>query len=166
MRASRTKSSWSNPGPSSRPLPLLTSCLPRAFQTFGLFTSGIGVHYEPSAIVADKHQSSASKLIIGERLLPHIFIRAADSQPVQIQDLCPSDTRFKILIFTGNTTDPARLQKVKALADEMQKPEHFYKRFGHGDSSKVFEVLTISSADKMISNYTDVPAFFRPHWSK
>ena len=48
----------------------------------------------------------------------------------------------------------------------MQKPEHFYKRFGHGDSSKVFEVLTISSADKMISNYTDVPAFFRPHWSK
>ncbi|KZT67342.1 hypothetical protein DAEQUDRAFT_767249 [Daedalea quercina L-15889] len=137
-----------------------------AFQTFGLFTSGIGVHYQPSVIVDDKYQSYASKLIIGQRVLPHMFIRAADSQPVQMHDLCPSDTRFKILVFTGNTTDMLQLKTVKGLADEMQKPEHFYRKFGHGNSSAVFEVLAISSADKMISNYTDVPPFFRSHWSK
>ncbi|KAH9832559.1 FAD binding domain-containing protein [Rhodofomes roseus] len=137
-----------------------------AFQTFGLFTSGIGVHYQPSAIVDDRHSSYASKLNVGQRLPPQVFIRAADSQPVQIHDLCPSDTRFKVLVFTGDTTNQLQLKNVKALAEEMQKPEHFYERFGHGNSSAVFELLAISSADKMISNYTDAPTFFRSHWSK
>jgi hypothetical protein len=36
------------------------------FQTFGAFTSGIGIHYAPSTIVDTAHQSLASKLIIGQ----------------------------------------------------------------------------------------------------
>ncbi|PCH36394.1 hypothetical protein WOLCODRAFT_82152 [Wolfiporia cocos MD-104 SS10] len=137
-----------------------------AFQTFGLFTSGIGVHYQPSAIVNPKHQSFASNLIIGQRMLPHIFIRAADSRPVEIQDLLPSDTRYKVLVFTGDTTDKSQLQVVKALADEMDKPESFLKRFAHGNPDAVFNILSISSAKKMRSNYTDIPPLFRSHWSK
>ncbi|CCM01361.1 uncharacterized protein FIBRA_03411 [Fibroporia radiculosa] len=136
------------------------------FQTFGLFTSGIGVHYQPSAIVHTQHQSFASKLIIGQRMLPHIFIRAADSQPVELHDLIPSDTRFKVLVFTGDTTDTTQLDHVRALAEDMNGPQRFLKKFGHGNTSGVFEVLSISSAKKRYSNYTDVPPLFRSHWSK
>ena len=64
----------------------------RAFLTFGAFTSGIGVHYAPSSIINDVNQSLASKLIIGQRILPHVFIRCADARPYELQDLLPADT--------------------------------------------------------------------------
>ncbi|KAI0675863.1 FAD binding domain-containing protein [Trametes maxima] len=137
-----------------------------AFQTFGLFTSGIGVHYEPSAITHAQHQAVASKLIVGERLIPHVFVRAADARPYDIQDVLPSDARFKVLVFTGNILDTAQAARVKALAEELDRPESFYHRFGHGDPSKVFDVLSISAAKKQDVNYTDLPPLFRQHWSK
>lgn len=131
-----------------------------------MFTSGIGVHYSPSTVVNTEHQSYASKLVIGQRMPPHVFIRAADSQPVELQDLLPSDTRFKVLVFTGDTTDKMQLKRVRALSEEMAKPEAFLKRFGNRNPSIVFDVLSISSAKKQHSNYTDVPELFRSHWSK
>ncbi|KAI0628037.1 FAD binding domain-containing protein [Trametes polyzona] len=137
-----------------------------AFQTFGAFTSGIGVHYLPSAITHTQHQACASKLIIGERLVPHVFVRAADARPYDIQDVLPSDTRFKILVFAGTLTDAAQAARVRALAEEMDAPGSFYHRFGHGDPAKVFDVLSIGAAKKEDVNYTDLPPFLRQHWSK
>ncbi|RPD53360.1 hypothetical protein L227DRAFT_399930 [Lentinus tigrinus ALCF2SS1-6] len=137
-----------------------------AYQTFGLFSSGIGVHYEPSPITTSKHQACASKLIVGQRAVPHVFICAADARPYDIQDLLPSDTRFKILVFAGNTADQAQAARVKALAEEMAKPDGFLARFGKGEHGKVFDILSISSAPKQATNYTDLPRLFRPHWSK
>ncbi|KAI1791861.1 FAD binding domain-containing protein [Ganoderma leucocontextum] len=136
-----------------------------AFQTFGLFSSGIGVHYQPSAIIASQHQSVASKLIVGERLIPHDFIRAADARPYNIHDLLPSDTRFKVLVFAGNSAEAVQAKRVQALADEMARPEGFLTAFGKGDHTKVFDVWAISSAKKQDVNYTDLPPLFRPHWS-
>ncbi|KAI0695048.1 hypothetical protein C8T65DRAFT_710902 [Cerioporus squamosus] len=137
-----------------------------AFQTFGLFTSGIGVHYEPSSITASQHQACASKLIVGQRMVPHVFVRAADARPFDIQDLLPSDTRFKILVFAGNTADEAQAARVQAFAEEMGRPDGFLARFGRGEHGKVFDVLSIGSARKQDTNYTDLPRLFRPHWSK
>ncbi|KAI0352108.1 hypothetical protein OH77DRAFT_1409847 [Trametes cingulata] len=137
-----------------------------AFQTFGAFTSGIGVHYQPSAITHNQHQAHASKLIVGERMVPHVFIRAADARPYEIQDLLPSDTRFKILVFVGNVVDKAQAERVKKLAEEIGADGSFYRRLGRGDPAKVFDVLSISSAKKQDVNYTDLPPLFRQHWSK
>ena len=75
----------------------------RAFNAYGGFTSGIGVHYAPSAITNTTHQSHAANLIIGQRMLPHVFVRAADARPFEIQDLLPADTHFKLLVFAGHT---------------------------------------------------------------
>ena len=82
----------------------------RAWQAFGGFTSGIGVHYEPSTLSAPQHQVAASKLIVGEGLISHVFVRATDGRPYELQDLLPSDTRFKILVFvlTGLAATRAR----------------------------------------------------------
>ncbi|KAI0738661.1 FAD binding domain-containing protein [Daedaleopsis nitida] len=137
-----------------------------AFQTFGLFTSGIGVHYEPSSITAGAHQACASKLIVGQRLIPHVFIRAADARPYNIHDVLPSDTRFKVLVFAGNTADAAQAARVAALAEKLAEPDGFLAMFGRGAPEKVFDVLSISSAKKQDVNYTDLPGLLRPHWSK
>lgn len=138
----------------------------RHFQTFGAFTSGIGIHYAPSAIVNAAHQSAAAKLIVGQRMPPHVFVRCADGRPYEIQDLLPADTRYKIIVFAGDTPDTRQATRVTKLAEYLDSSANFYRRFGGSDPSKVFEILTISSAPKEKVNYTDVPKALRPHWSK
>ncbi|KIP04908.1 hypothetical protein PHLGIDRAFT_176210 [Phlebiopsis gigantea 11061_1 CR5-6] len=132
-----------------------------AFQ--GGFTTGVGIHYSPSVLVNADHQAHASKLVIGERVLPQTFIRAADMRPYEIQDLLPADTRYKVLVFAGDTSDAAQLARVRTLAAAVGSPSGFFKTYGGAD---VFDILTISSASKEKVNYTDVPPIFRSHWSK
>ncbi|TBU51146.1 thioredoxin-like protein, partial [Dichomitus squalens] len=124
-----------------------------------------GVRYEPSPITAYHYQSVASKLIVGEhRVIPHNFIRVADARPYNIRDLAPSDARFKVLVFAGNTPDKAQAARGQALADEMAQLDSFLARFGKGDSAKMY-VWSISAAKKQDVNYIDLPPLFRPHCS-
>lgn len=136
----------------------------QAFQTFGAFTSGIGIHYAPSSIVNTAHQAHVANLVIGQRMLPHVFVRTADARPYEIQDLLPADTRFKVLVFAGDTSDADQLARVRRLAEDIEGG--FYRRFGGSDPVKIFDVLSICSAAKEKVNYTDLPPVFRTHWSK
>ena len=131
----------------------------RAFQTFGNFSSGNSVHYEPSLITSTTHQASASHLVIGQRLLPQIAIRAADSRPVEIQDLCPADTRFKVIVFTG----PAHGTHLDAISAEMARADGWLHRFG---GNAVFEVVTVCQGNKDTIEWISVPEVLRPHWTK
>ncbi|KAJ3502469.1 hypothetical protein NLJ89_g8874 [Agrocybe chaxingu] len=135
----------------------------RIFQAFGGFTSGIGICYAESLITNTSHQSLAAKLIIGQRLLPQIFLRAADSRPFHIQDLLPSDGRFKLLIFTGNTADATCRKKTVDVAQDL---ESVLSKFITGKTSLLFDILAISSATKAAVRYNDLPKLFRSHWSK
>ncbi|KAH8091642.1 FAD binding domain-containing protein [Cristinia sonorae] len=137
----------------------------QAFQTFGMFSSGIGIHYAPSAITNPKHQSLSTHQLIGTRVLPQIFIRAADARPYEIQDLLPADTKFKVLVFAGDTSNPEQLERVNRLAKEISEGEQapFLKTFKR--DPELFDVWSISSAKKEAVNYTDLPEVLRPHWS-
>ncbi|KIJ21008.1 hypothetical protein PAXINDRAFT_165806 [Paxillus involutus ATCC 200175] len=137
-----------------------------AFQTFGGFTSGVGVHYSSSAIVEVKHQKYAPGLIIGQRMLPQIFIRAADMRPIEIQDMLPADIRFKLLLFVGHLTE-TRIARLNLLAEDLSKPTAFLQKYSaHGNSSSIFDIVTVTAGKKDDINYLNVPALFRPHWSK
>ncbi|QRW16730.1 FAD-binding domain protein [Rhizoctonia solani] len=138
------------------------------FQTFGGFTSGIGIHYAPSAIVETRHQSLASKLIIGQRLIPQTIIRTADARPFEIQDLIPSDIRYKLIVFAGNTKDVIQKARIQQFADELDKPERFYKKYTPAGAQvdTVFEIIVVSSMTKTTGDYTDIPPTLRTHWSK
>ena len=142
----------------------------RAFKTFGGFTSGIGIHYAPSTITDVTYQSLAPGLAIGQRLPPQVLVRAADSKPYELQDLCPADTKFKILFFLGDTLDPVQVERAQKLAEALRKPESFLSKYGKAKSGavgwKAFEVLTICATKKEVVSYLDVPAFLRPHWTK
>ena len=141
-----------------------------AFQTFGGFTSGIGIHYAPSAITDVTYQSLAPGLQIGQRVIPQTLIRAADSRPYELQDLCPADTKFKILFFLGDIGEPAQAERAQKLAEALGKPESFLSDYGRAKLGaagwKLFELLTICATRKEVVNYSDVPALLRPHWTK
>ncbi|KAI1782486.1 FAD binding domain-containing protein [Ganoderma leucocontextum] len=104
-----------------------------AFKTASGFTSGIAIRYKPSQLVNDA-QSIASNLVIGEHTIPHVFIRAASSQPIELQDVLPADTRFKL----------------EVLGEELNKPESFLRRYRRGDSGKwqVFDLVCFNAATK------------------
>ena len=99
---------------------------------------------------------------------PQIFLRAADTCPVEIQDLLPSDVRFKVLLFAENLTE-TRVAELKMLAEELSRPSSFLHKYSpDGNFSTVFDIITITTGkkDDVNYNYLLVPAFFRPHWSK
>ncbi|KAI0738676.1 FAD binding domain-containing protein [Daedaleopsis nitida] len=138
------------------------------FTTFGGFTSGVGIRYNSSMIVAAQYQAVASKLIVGERMIPQLFVRAADMCSIELQDLLPADTRFKILVFAGDVSIDSELAQLQKIAEELERPESFLRRFGRGDNGswKVFDVLCFSSAKQHDVDLFRFPALFRHHWAK
>jgi phenol 2-monooxygenase len=130
--------------------------------------SGIHVHYASSAITNELHQHLAPHLIIGERMPPQIFVGAADARPYEIQDMLPSNTRFKLLLFVGYLTKE-RVRELDALSGEMQDPACFLQKYGYsaeGTAQSMFSIITIMSGDKEDVEFTRLPTLLRPHWSK
>ncbi|KAI0246912.1 FAD binding domain-containing protein [Lactifluus subvellereus] len=124
-----------------------------AFQNYGNFSSGVGVHYAASAVTETTYQGVAANLIIGQRLLPHVLVRAADAREVNIQDLAPSDTRFKLFVFPG--------EHAQEVAVYLSRRECFFHK-----RQDAFDVITVLQGSKDTVNYLQVPPVLRPHWSK
>ncbi|KAI1782487.1 FAD binding domain-containing protein [Ganoderma leucocontextum] len=140
-----------------------------AYQKAGGFVSGIGIRYAPSPIVNNAHQTVSANLIVGERVLPQVFIRVASAEPIHIHDMLPADTRFKVLVFAGDLSDHSDRAKLQTLGEELKKPENFLKRYGRGDGVgkwEVFDMICFTSAKKDEIDLFDIPEFFRPHWTK
>ena len=137
-----------------------------ALQQFGEFTSGVGVRYGPSLIVDTANQSLASKVIVGKRMPPRIFTRASDGRPFEIQDLLPADTRFKLLVFAGNTNEEVQFQRVSALASYLDEPDGFFHRIGGREPNKVFSLLVIGCVSVSTIDFMALIRVFRTHWSQ
>lgn len=136
----------------------------RAFQTFSGFSSGIGIHYTESSIVNSTYQDVASKLIVGKRVPPEMVLRATDSRPFNIQDLLPSDARFKLLVFTGDTSRASTLATLQQSADDLQSILTRY--CAAGSITSVFDIISISSESKATILYNALPPLLRSHWTK
>ena len=130
--------------------------------------SGIGVRYADSAIVDSKHQSHAQHLVVGERVLPQMVVCAADGGPYELQDLLPSDTRFKVLVFAGDTMCAEQLNRVNVLADELLGEGGILARYAPRDLGlpSVFDVLTLSTTSLKTMRAGNLPKSLRSHWSK
>lgn len=103
--------------------------------------SGIGIHYGTSMITNVQYQAFAKNLIIGQRMIPQVLVRAADGRPYELQDLLPADARFKVLVFAGDTMSKAQLAILHKLADEL---EQILRKFVRNENLEdMFEILTI-----------------------
>lgn len=135
----------------------------KTYQTFGGFTSGIGVHYDRSVLVSENaHPTLVRNMVVGERVAPQNFVGAADSTPYNLQDLLPSDFRFKLLVFTGDFNEPIQTRKVEGLVKSLERPESFLNKYPR----ERFDITTISKGNKLEFDYLKVPQLLRPHWSK
>ncbi|KAI3339118.1 FAD binding domain-containing protein [Ustulina deusta] len=112
----------------------------KAFKMGNLFTSGIGVNYTPSALVSkppehrivkshleveadqiathDRAQSSlslAKNCTPGMRFSSFQVVAQSDAQPWQVHHKMPSDGRFRLVVFSGNISQPTRQRLVNGL---------------------------------------------------
>ncbi|KAF9024638.1 hypothetical protein BDZ89DRAFT_1102452 [Hymenopellis radicata] len=129
-----------------------------AFKTCSGFTSGIGIHYAESVLVNATHQDCAVHLTVGMRVPHLVILRAADSRPFHIHDVLPSDTRFKVLVFTGDTRDPRQLDLLHDFAKELECMI--------SGKENAFDVLSIRATTKKAVRHNDIPLILRSHWSK
>lgn len=127
----------------------------QAFQTFGGFTSGIGIHYGESAIVRYDNQSCAKNVVVGQRMPPQVLIRAADGRPVDLQDMLPSNTLFKLFVFTGDTAAAT----LNGLASNVEAIMHKF-------ATRVELSCILSSSKRPDFGFMDLPLVLRPHWSR
>ncbi|KIL65347.1 hypothetical protein M378DRAFT_77050 [Amanita muscaria Koide BX008] len=142
----------------------------RAHKKFGGLISGVAIHYPPCAIVDAEHQNYAKNLVVGERVPPQTVIRSADGQPTEVQELLVADTRFKLLVFTGDVLLPGQMKKARKAADELlTEGKGLWKFVPPGKHlSTVFDVLTISKTklNMMFNIVNDLPRTLNSHWTK
>jgi len=125
------------------------------------------VRYSPSVAVVDAHQSLAANLIIGERVPPQKFVRAADAWPHELQDLLPSDFRYKLLVFTGDLEDTLQQERIESMVKDLQQPESFLTKYASNKTSKSrVDIITISKGKKEEYDFLKIPSLLRSHWSK
>ncbi|TFL06962.1 FAD binding domain-containing protein [Pterulicium gracile] len=136
------------------------------FRRMSGFTSGVGITYQPSILVSETPSvdSAASKLVLGRRLPPRVLVRIADCHPLNLQDECPSDGRFKILVFTGDLTDSAQAERVATAATALAGPQGLLRSFP--DFEGMFDILPIVKGVERKTPYTRVPSELWSHWSK
>ncbi|KDQ19527.1 hypothetical protein BOTBODRAFT_170609 [Botryobasidium botryosum FD-172 SS1] len=132
------------------------------------FMSGIGIEYQPSTITNVSGSSLATKLIIGQRILPGVILQAANARPYELHDLLPSDMRFKILILSADITNPRQKAKLDALATRLHQPAGLLRRFTPLGAPKdaIFDIITIARVDKELVKVSMYPSQLLSHWSK
>lgn len=88
-----------------------------------------------------------------------MLLHSADHVPVEMQDLCPSDGRFKIFVFVGNLDAPEKKEQLLVLASAMEAE---LKPF----PSEIISVFTVVKAMSDAYTYLDIPTFMRPDWTR
>ncbi|KAL1660161.1 thioredoxin-like protein [Schizophyllum commune] len=119
--------------------------------------------YPPSPITQQTHQDYASGLVIGRPVPPHVFIRVADARPVNIQDMLPSNGKFKILVFAGEYTRDEFLADLRQFAEGLVD---ILAKYGKTSHSEVMDIVTILSGKQDPACLLQVPSTLRPHWAQ
>ncbi|KAI0804706.1 FAD binding domain-containing protein [Irpex lacteus] len=138
-------------------------------QTFGLFKNGIGIHYAESAIVKNPSQTIAKNITVGKRFPPEIVLVARDDKVIQIHDVLPSDSRFKVLVFTGDLYEAGRRDVVQSVADKFVEGKLVTERSYVGrnsiESTRLVNTFTVLKGRKGDIRYWDVPSALYRHWT-
>jgi len=142
---------------------------------FSHFTSGVGIRYRPSELVAsaprdgeavdgDVHRDIsvaingdqavvsskpqlAKRITIGERLPSHRVLCQAEANVVHVSDLLPSNGKWRIMAFAGNLENDTQFQTVQDLGASLQDILTHYIASAKSERSPI-EVLALHSGSR------------------
>ncbi|TDZ15578.1 Phenol hydroxylase [Colletotrichum orbiculare MAFF 240422] len=100
----------------------------KAFHTSRMFTTGVGVNYEPTVLVAKETeegtdhglkrstakstQSLATNCKLGQRFPSHKVIRQSDARLWELHHKLPSNGRFRLVVFGGDISQQSQRDTV------------------------------------------------------
>ncbi|KAJ3955866.1 hypothetical protein N0V92_007606 [Colletotrichum tropicale] len=105
----------------------------KAFHTSRMFTTGVGVNYQPTVLVAKSPeedpegdndlkkstakstQSLATNCKLGQRFPSYKVIRQSDARLWELHHKLPSNGRFRLVVFGGDISQQAQRDTVNAL---------------------------------------------------
>lgn len=110
-------------------------------------------------------QVLANGIEVGKRIPSYKVLNQSDARPSHLQELLPSNGRWRIITFAGDVTDSTQADKLKNLGERMERPESFLKRFtpSAGRYDDIFEVLVVHKAPRHKVTVFDFPEVFRPY---
>ncbi|KAH0493374.1 hypothetical protein TgHK011_000047 [Trichoderma gracile] len=158
-----------------------------AFLKGHMFASGIAVNYGASLLVAKKgnnqeqwdetdvsvanaqdkvtsNESLCGGITVGMRIPSHKVLNQADARPWHLQELLPSNGRWRIIVFAGNVNSSEQRGKLEGLAQDFGARNAFLRLFTpeNAKHDAVFELLLIHNAPRTSVTIFDFPEIFRP----
>ncbi len=131
------------------------SDMPRFQKQFienGVFTAGLSVCYQPSALVAEpKYQALATGQVMGKRFHSAPVVRVADAMAMQLGHIAEADGRWRIYAFAGAGDSSEPGSEIHKLCD-----------FLENDPSS--PVLRFTRKDEDIDGLIDLRAVFQQSW--
>ena len=82
---------------------------------------------------------------------------------MNIQDMLPSNGKFKIIVFAGEYTRDEFLAELRQFADGLVD---ILAKYGKTSHSEVMDIVTILSGKQDPACLLQVPSTLRPHWAQ
>ncbi|KAK5168432.1 uncharacterized protein LTR77_007002 [Saxophila tyrrhenica] len=109
------------------------------------------------------HQDLATGIPVGKRIDSVKVLNQADARPWHLQELLPSNGRWRVLFFTGDVTKSEQRKRLDDLGTAIDNPHSFLRHFTPpgGRHDAVFELLAVHSAPRTSATIFEFPAVFR-----
>ncbi|BGP57620.1 hypothetical protein JCM8202v2_005264 [Rhodotorula sphaerocarpa] len=133
------------------------------------FSAGMSIGYADSLAVgvADSRPALASKLPIGERFFSAQVVSQASATADQLTTRIPFTGAWQVLVFAGDVSQPAAMDRLRKLADYLDSPESIVSKYTPPDRKRwdVVSVVTIHCAPRTALELYDFPqpSIFHPH---
>ena len=132
----------------------------------GVFTAGLEVRYEPSALVAaDARQDLATGQEVGRRFHSAPVVRLADAMPMQLGHVAEADARWRIYAFAGKADSSAPGSAIHRLCDWLENdPASPVRRHTRPDEDidAVIDLRAIFQQGFDELAYEDMPSLLKP----
>ncbi|KXJ88092.1 FAD binding domain-domain-containing protein [Microdochium bolleyi] len=138
------------------------------FVQAGRYTAGQGTHYAPSLIVSEptpEEQALATELVPGTRMPSAQVVRFSDAKTFQLLDALESTCHWRIIVFSGNCTDPQSKSRLDHVSKHLESLCSRYRIPG-SDSESLIQPLLVLKMVRTDLHDGLVPLVFTPTATK
>jgi phenol 2-monooxygenase (NADPH) len=145
----------------------------KTFETGNTFTSGISVMYSPSSIVAcsediGKEATRFGVLQVGARFASFQVVGQSDAVPRQLGEMLTSNGSWRLIVFAGDVTKAASLERLRVLGHSMKEAGTCLQRWirtpaiRHNDQDDVplLSPMLVHSSARRDVEFLEMPKVF------
>ncbi|KAH8900377.1 hypothetical protein GQ53DRAFT_708179 [Thozetella sp. PMI_491] len=137
------------------------------FAKAGRYTAGQQTRYGQSILVSPgpAAASLAKGIQVGMRFPSAQVVRYCDARHMQLAAALPADSRWHIVVFSGDLRDADTAARLQKFATELEAVVQTYTPRDQ-DANSVIEGVLVFASPRHTIEQSDIPAFFTPATGK